>query len=274
LWKEVSVDIGYAYTKKQATTTLINHSEDKSKVAMPRMTLEVCQLKIKVVLFDLGSTLATPWMLEESFHKILESLEISLPFDEIENAFEEAEKDLEKLRPSELSEKPTTEQHWHLWLSLVLKHLGFPIDKELLREIEKRWYDYIDSKAYPDVTETVLMLREKGLKTGIVSAAYEKDISAILERAGLEKNMFDVIVGADTTERAKPHPEAFRCALRKLEAKPKEALFIGDSIKADYEPAEEIGIKSILIRRRRDAREKGRRLRTINSLRELFRYID
>lgn len=118
------------------------------------------------------------------------------------------------------------------------------------------------------------MLREKGLKTGIVSAAYEKDISAILEKAGLRKNMFDVIVGAETTERMKPHPEAFQYALRKLEAEPKEALFIGDSIKADYEPSEKVGIKVILIRRRRDAREKSRRLRTISSLREVFRYID
>ena len=118
------------------------------------------------------------------------------------------------------------------------------------------------------------MLREKGLKTGIVSAAYEKDISAILEKAGLRKNMFDVIVGAETTERMKPHPEAFQYALRKLEAEPKEALFIGDSIKADYEPSEKVGIKAILIRRRRDAREKSRRLRTISSLREVFRYID
>jgi HAD superfamily hydrolase (TIGR01549 family) len=231
-------------------------------------------LKTKALLFDLGNTLATPWRLEESFHKILRSLKISVTIGEVENATAEAEKDLEGLKNDEPRKKISREQYWNLWHALVLKHLGLALDKKILRKIEERWYDCIDSKAYIDVAETVLMLREKGLKTGIVSAAYEKDIGIILEKAGLKKKMFDIIVGADTTGRAKPHPEAFRYALKKLGAKPEEALFIGDSIKTDYEPAQKVGIKAILIRRRKDTCEEGRELRTINSLRQVFKYID
>lgn len=92
-------------------------------------------------------------------------------------------------------------------------------------------------------------------------------------KAGLRKELFDVIVGADTVRRVKPHPEAFRHALKRLGVKPEEALFIGDKTDDDYRGAEESGITPILIQRKAGETSKGSGLRTIMSLGEIFQFI-
>ncbi len=92
----------------------------------------------------------------------------------------------------------------------------------------------MDCEAYPDAEETLVKLRRMGLKTGLVSTGYEADVYAILGKTGLRKELFDVIVRADTMGRAKPHPEDFRHALEKLGVEPEEALFIGDKVDDDY----------------------------------------
>jgi putative hydrolase of the HAD superfamily len=112
-----------------------------------------------------------------------------------------------------------------------------------------------------------------GLKTGLVSTGYETDVYAILRKAGLRKELFDVIVGADTTGRTKPHPEAFRHALEKLVVEPEEALFIGDKVDDDYRGAEEVGITPILIRRESGEARIDSGLRIVTSLAEVFQYV-
>jgi FMN phosphatase YigB (HAD superfamily) len=59
-----------------------------------------------------------------------------------------------------------------------------------------------------------------------------------------------------------------------LEVKPEEALFIGDNMETDYEPASKLGMRSVLICRAGIDTKKTRGLRMITSLSELFEYID
>jgi beta-phosphoglucomutase len=51
----------------------------------------------------------------------------------------------------------------------------------------------------------------------IASGALTHEIEEILERTGL-RSLFPVIVGADQTERSKPHPEPYRTAFARLKA--------------------------------------------------------
>jgi len=51
----------------------------------------------------------------------------------------------------------------------------------------------------------------------IASGALTHEIVDVLERAGL-RDLFPVIVGADQTERSKPHPDPYRTAFAKLRA--------------------------------------------------------
>ena len=231
-----------------------------------------CVLKVKVVLFDLGGTLVTGWSLGDAFHRILLSLGINRSVEEVKEASSKALKDFDAPEYDSMYGKVSHKRFWNLWRSFVLKYLGLDDDEGLQEKIGARWYDYVDCDAYPEVKKTLARLRSMGLRIGLVSIAYEEDVWVILKEAGLERDLFDVIVGGNTTEAIKPHREPFRYALKRLDVKPDEALFVGDEVEADYRAAERAGMKAVLIQRS-EKDVKARRLRTINNLEEIFKFI-
>lgn len=81
---------------------------------------------------------------------------------------------------------------------------------------------------YETVYETVQDLRKKGYKVGIVTTKARKTVEMGLALSKL-KQFFNVVVTIDDVEHVKPHPEPIQKALQLLEAKPEEALMVGDN---------------------------------------------
>ena len=229
---------------------------------------------IKAVLFDLGNTLVKLWVPETVYHRILTSFKINRSIEEIREALVKAQKDSERLKYEQLFGKIPYEEYWNKRDGLLLKHLGLPLDRKLLKKIQTRWFDYAECPLFPDVNPVLSKLRERGLKMGIISTAYEQDIEAITQKTGLQKELFEVIVGADTLKKTKPDPEVFKYALTKLKVKPQETLFVGDEIDADYRGAENAGIHALLIQRTENRTSQTSDLSTIASLEEVFKYLD
>ena len=229
---------------------------------------------IKAVLFDLGNTLVKLWIPETVYHRILISFNINRSIEEIREALMKAQKDSERLQYEQLFGKIPYEEYWNKRDGLLLRHLGLPLDRKLLRKIQTRWFDYAECPLFPDVNPVLSKLRERGLKMGIISTGYEQDIDAITQKTDLQKELFDVIVGADTLKKTKPDPEVFKYALTKLKVKPQETLFVGDEIDADYRGAENAGIHALLIQRTENKTSQTSDLSTIASLEEVFKYLD
>jgi putative hydrolase of the HAD superfamily len=234
----------------------------------------VFALGIKAVLFDLGNTLVKLWIPETVYHRILVSFKINRSIEEIREALVKAQKDSERLKYEQLFGKIPYEEYWNKRDGLLLRHLGLPLDRKLLKKIQTRWFDYAECPLFPDVNPVLSKLRERGLKMGIISTAYEQDIDAITQKTGLQKELFQVIVGADTLKKTKPDPEVFKYALTKLKVKPQETLFVGDEIDADYRGAENAGIHALLIQRTENKTSQTSDLSTIASLEEVFKYLD
>lgn len=235
----------------------------------------VFSLKIKAVLFDLGNTLVTYGVAGEViFQRVLDSLGISRPVDEIKVALAKTEQDFADLNYRSLFGKISCEEYWKKWDSLVLGDLDLAENEELAGDIQARWFDYVDCAACSDAEEVLSKLKQMGLKIGLVSTAYEEEIAVIFGKVNLEKGLFDVIVGADTVRKGKPHPDVFKYALKKLNVKPEEAVFVGDSVDADYNGAENVGVKAILMQKKEDNMKRNSGLRTITGLEEIFKYID
>ena len=229
---------------------------------------------IKAVLFDLGNTLVKLWIPETVYHRILTSFKINRSIEEIREALVKAQKDSERLKYEQLFGKIPYEEYWNKRDGLLLRHLRLPLDRKLLKKIQTRWFDYAECPLFPDVKPVLSKLRERGLKMGIISTAYEQDIEAITQKTGLQKELFEVIVGADTLKKTKPDPEVFKYALTKLKVKPQETLFVGDEIDADYRGAENAGIHALLIQRTENKTSQTSDLSTIASLEEVFKYLD
>jgi putative hydrolase of the HAD superfamily len=204
----------------------------------------------------------------------LTSFKINRSIEEIREALMKAQKDSERLKYEQLFGKIPYEEYWNKRDGLLLRHLGLPLDRKLLRKIQTRWFDYAECPLFPDVNPVLSKLRERGLKMGIISTGYEQDIDAITQKTGLQKDLFQVIVGADTLKKTKPDPEVFKYALTKLKVKPQETLFVGDEIDADYRGAENAGIHALLIQRTENKTSQTSDLSTIASLEEVFKYLD
>ncbi|MGD8545944.1 MAG: HAD family hydrolase [Candidatus Bathyarchaeota archaeon] len=228
-------------------------------------------MRIKAVLFDLGDTLLD-FDFEhpaEIFQKVLASLGISRPLDEIRTVWLKAEK--ETSLPSLFGKLPS-EEWGEKWNSLILKHLGIEESAKLHKTLHSKWKDSMSFTIYPETKDVLKELQQRGLKLGLISNGYEEDIYFFLERAGIEKTTFDIIVGVDTVQCNKPHPDIFKYALIKLKVRPEEALFVGDDVEVDYKGAENAGMYTLLIDR--TWKQKQGDLKTIRNLKEILSHID
>jgi HAD superfamily hydrolase (TIGR01549 family) len=208
---------------------------------------------------------------EEVFQRVLSSLDISRSLNDIKTAFCNAKKKEEYNQLLSSLGKIKCEEYWFQWDSIVLKHLKIEENEELPRTIHSKWFDFVDSTLYPEVREVLLELKRRGLKVGLISTAYEEEIQFILKRADLEETIFDIIVGVDTMEKVKPDPDIFRYAISKLHVRPEEAIFVGDSVEADYGGAESAGLHALLIDRT-EKQQSG--LRAVQNLKEILSQID
>jgi HAD superfamily hydrolase (TIGR01549 family) len=230
-------------------------------------------LTIKAVLFDMGNTLVkydygSP---EEVFQRVLFSLGISRSLDDMKKAFLNAEKEAEDINLLASMGKIKSDEFWHQWDSLVMKHLGIAEHEELAKSFtHSKWMEFVDSTLYPEVKEVLLELKRRGLKLGLISNGYEEEIDLALEKADLEKETFDIIVGVDTIKKVKPNPDTFMYAISKLHVKPEETIFAGDDVEADYKGAQNAGIQALLLDRTGRSRSD---LRTIKSLKEILSQI-
>jgi len=206
----------------------------------------VSKLTIKAVLFDLGNTLVFMHS-EKTFQKILKVHGIVKPLREVKQAMIKAQKEYDIEKHSHLP----VHEFYTRWNMIELKHLGItePAEaRKLAEDVDSQWFEFAKIYVYPDVKRTLQRLKKMGLKLGVITGGYEEDIESILPKARLEK-FFDVCVGVNTTGKRKPHPEAFRYALRQLDVKPREALFVGDNLEADYIGATKAGLIPVLIKR-------------------------
>ena len=93
---------------------------------------------------------------------------------------------------------------------------------------------------FETVKPTVTLLKQQGLKLGIVSTKYRYRIEQILRRDGL-LSFFDVIVGGEDVPAHKPDPAGLLAALERLACPPAEALYVGDAL-PDAETAERANV--------------------------------
>jgi 2-haloalkanoic acid dehalogenase type II len=234
--------------------------------------MEEDSMVTKAVLFDLGDTLIRNSLsVFETFGIILEGEGIHVSVKEVEKAFAATEKERGNNFNQLIGKIPSLE-FYYMWNSRVIHALEIEDDGDLAQKIHEQWFQTINLTAFPDTEPILADLRNKGMKTGIISNAYEDEITEICEDVGLHMSLFDIYVGSDTIKKAKPHPDIFRYVLQKLDIKPQEAIYVGDNIEKDYKAAERVGMKSLLIVR--DSINVYEPVQCITTLTEVLNYLE
>lgn len=117
---------------------------------------------------------------------------------------------------------------------------------EPLKEYRKFIFqqDYLSKvEPFPKVRELLLRLQQAGIRLTLASSASEEDLEIYKKIANID-DLVQESTSSDDTERAKPHPDIFQAALKKLGLPPTKVLALGDT-PYDAEAAGKAGIATV-----------------------------
>ena len=184
---------------------------------------------IKVIFFDLFNTLI---YLSEENHTFKTVF--------IENGITDSTK-LEKVKKIVLTKELVTYDDFIKEFELP----NIPSAREIFNACT---YHAKKAKKFTEVDMVLAKLRQKGFGICVIS-----NISSIYKDAvfhcGLT-NIFDEIIFSCEVGYRKPEEQIFNIACKKMLISPKEGLMIGDSLKSDYQGAQNAGMNTVLLNRK------------------------
>lgn len=137
-----------------------------------------------------------------------------------------------------------------VWVSETLQCLGFGInvdDLKLKAALELFFKDYIDSLELRPYAETLLKKVTETCKLGLISNfTYAPVVHKSLKQLGIDCYFDAIVVSGDCGWR-KPHKNIFAEALKRLDVKAENAVFIGDSPLEDIKGALNSGLKTVFV---------------------------
>jgi len=122
------------------------------------------------------------------------------------------------------------------------------------------------------VHSTLIKLKEKGLKLGIVTDAPKKQAFLRLAEMNLS-DFFDIVVALEDTGKTKPSPLPFNAAIEKMNLKPGEILFVGDNPARDIAGAKKAKMKTALAKYGQIFPEKEKADFELKSFQELLEIV-
>ena len=128
------------------------------------------------------------------------------------------------------------------------KHARSPEELQWLRDRYRAYQvEHHDNmvQAFPGAVDMVTALRARGLATAIMTSKGVEFARRGLAISGFG-DAFPLLVGIESTENHKPHPEPVLFALAQLGVEPEEAVFIGDS-PHDIAAGNAAGVRSIAV---------------------------
>jgi putative hydrolase of the HAD superfamily len=136
-------------------------------------------------------------------------------------------------------------------LKAALAELGIPLSENEWQAARRAFYTPIQQAAEPrqGVRHTLKALNMRSMALGLLSNTFwagdihDEDLARFDLLDLLPTRLYSSNIG-----RLKPHPEAFQMALAALGVEPNQAVYVGDRLKTDIEPARKVGLWGILIK--------------------------
>ncbi|HTW55363.1 MAG TPA: HAD family hydrolase [Thermoplasmata archaeon] len=201
--------------------------------------------KVRAVLFDLGGTLVD----ERDYAgwaDLARRVYLDLDADSVVHFFGEVERELDAA-PLGVDREAG---HVEFWRRVLSRSAG----RELSTELATKYVRFLRESEPPvrlfsDVRRCLDQLRGERRKLGIVSnSTSEASVRRMLDRVGIV-DYFDRVVSSGTEGVAKPDPEIFRRAVRRLDVAPAEAVYVGNLPATDAKAASAAGLHGVWLNR-------------------------
>jgi len=213
-------------------------------------------MRVKAVLFDLFDTLL---LLESdkvyyppSLRRLCEFLVkngVTVPFEDFRRVYFEVR---EKFYSE--SRKSLEEPHFNVRVSQTLQRLGYSFDVSDPIVVGATMAFANEFMRYVSLDTDALAVLQKlhgKYKLGLISNFAIPECGwKLLEKFGL-KEFFDIVIISGEINRRKPSPEIFNKALKALDVEASRAIFVGDMLDLDVMGPRNVGMKTVLIKRRR-----------------------
>ena len=189
---------------------------------------------IKYIYFDVAGTLLEKPLLYANIQKSLADFGYDITIKDIK---------IKHKLVSELIHFPdrTDEMFYTKFNSEFLYVLGIVPTEKLLKSIFKNC-TYLNWQAFEDTQ----ILKEINIPMGVISN-FNTSLRDKLEH--FFGPIFKDVFVSEELGVAKPNIAFYQEALNKIQLKPSEVLYIGDSVRLDYEPAYKIGFNVLIIDR-------------------------
>ena len=134
--------------------------------------------------------------------------------------------------------------------------------RAIAEAITNGWLDSENFELYEDALPVLALLREHGLKVGLVSNT-SRDLDAFIRHFELR---VDAWISSGSHGKVKPSPTIFQAVLDLLECRPEDAAMVGDSLDADVVGALALGMRAFLLDREGRYPDRPDRLPDLNAL--------
>ena len=188
---------------------------------------------IEAVIFDMFETLVTLFTGRTYFSEHI-AADLNQPIEAFRKCWHETEKD-----------RTLGKYSMEEGLSITLKNLGAWSPENVQLVCRKRREALGDTfKAIsPESLWLLQTLREKGLKTGLITNTFSDERDMILLSPLYP--LFDATMISYEQGISKPDPEIYRRAMQALKVTPEECLYVGDGGSHELEGARSFGMQAI-----------------------------
>jgi HAD superfamily hydrolase (TIGR01509 family) len=101
-------------------------------------------------------------------------------------------------------------------------------------------------KAFPDARALLERFRDDGYALVVATSASKEDMDALLEQAGIQ-DLIEEKTSSSDAEESKPDPDIVQAALKSADAKPGEAIMLGDT-PYDVQASGRAGVRCVALR--------------------------
>jgi putative hydrolase of the HAD superfamily len=204
-----------------------------------------------VITFDMGLTLVTLEPFADMFHRVSLSLGVPADLPALEKAADEVWARVMKDDAAERYEpSPENSRRWWRELNLqILSGAGIPpahwddLDAGFMTILS----DPAEYTLFPDVMPTLIALRDRGYRLGVISN-WDGNLPDMCREWGIA-SFFDFILASWGVGYAKPNPLIYQEAVRRAAVTPEAILHVGDNYTADVLGAQAAGLGAVWLNR-------------------------
>ncbi|GAB3419527.1 HAD family hydrolase [Haloparvum alkalitolerans] len=180
-----------------------------------------------------------------------------LGYDLSRAAFDELYQHGRRETKRELAGTASAHERFLYFKRAIRHHTGTSDAADALALGEAYWGAYLEEMALFDgAVETLEALRDAGLSVAIVSNLTTRIQLKKIRRLGLDP-LVDEVLTSEETGREKPSAIMFTLPLAELDLRPSEAVMVGDSVRADVEGGNAVGMDTVLLDHEREDDDAG-----------------